>query len=361
MNRLIIIGNGFDLAHELRTSYHDFIKDYLYKAINKLYSQFEYSDSLIEMESKSYINTGNPDFKFATAESCFEDFEKIKKNSQYKVKIKSQLLSNTLENIQSINWVDIELEYFNLLCKDFSPVDLDIAKVKKLNRELEYLKFKIEEYLLEVVNSCDFSIIKEYLFLFNQFIEPREIITSEIKTHQPKNILFLNFNYTNLLEKYLSGFDRNIQAQIINIHGSLKDKSNSIIFGFGDEYNSIYQQFENVNNNELLKNIKSFGYFKTPNYHDLIRFINMDEFQVYVMGHSLGLSDRTMLKEVFESATCKSIKLFYYQINELENDFVEKTYEISRHFSDKGNMRKKIVPYTYSTKMPQISDSSENL
>ena len=29
MNRLIIIGNGFDLAHGLKTSYHDFILHYL--------------------------------------------------------------------------------------------------------------------------------------------------------------------------------------------------------------------------------------------------------------------------------------------------------------------------------------------
>ncbi len=28
MNRLILIGNGFDLAHGLKTSYHDFILDY---------------------------------------------------------------------------------------------------------------------------------------------------------------------------------------------------------------------------------------------------------------------------------------------------------------------------------------------
>ena len=28
MNRIILIGNGFDLAHGLPTSYNDFIKDY---------------------------------------------------------------------------------------------------------------------------------------------------------------------------------------------------------------------------------------------------------------------------------------------------------------------------------------------
>ena len=28
MNRIIIIGNGFDLAHNLKTGYQDFINDY---------------------------------------------------------------------------------------------------------------------------------------------------------------------------------------------------------------------------------------------------------------------------------------------------------------------------------------------
>jgi hypothetical protein len=36
MNRLIIIDNGFDLAHELETSYHDFILDYLKKSLKSV-------------------------------------------------------------------------------------------------------------------------------------------------------------------------------------------------------------------------------------------------------------------------------------------------------------------------------------
>ena len=29
MNRLIVIGNGFDLAHGMKTSYYDFITNYI--------------------------------------------------------------------------------------------------------------------------------------------------------------------------------------------------------------------------------------------------------------------------------------------------------------------------------------------
>ena len=39
MNRLIIIGNGFDLAHGLKTSYSHFINDYWKKTIQKLQNE----------------------------------------------------------------------------------------------------------------------------------------------------------------------------------------------------------------------------------------------------------------------------------------------------------------------------------
>ena len=102
------------------------------------------------------------------------------------------------------------------------------------------------------------------------------------------------------------------------------------------------------NNNLLFEHIKSFGYFKTQNYHNLIRFIEDADYQVYIIGHSCGLSDRTMLKEIFENEKCKSIKIFYYSKTPFDNDYIEKTMEISRHFKDKGLMRKKIVSFPLS-------------
>lgn len=36
MNRLVIIGNGFDLAHGLKTGYRDFILDCLEKEMEQL-------------------------------------------------------------------------------------------------------------------------------------------------------------------------------------------------------------------------------------------------------------------------------------------------------------------------------------
>ena len=41
MNRLVLIGNGFDLAHGLKTSYADFIDWYYDKRIKEMWSTYE--------------------------------------------------------------------------------------------------------------------------------------------------------------------------------------------------------------------------------------------------------------------------------------------------------------------------------
>lgn len=46
-----------------------------------------------------------------------------------------------------------------------------------------------------------------------------------------------------------------------------------------------YLQFEEQRMNELFDHIKSYQYFRTPNYRELIRFLNEDNYQVFVMGH----------------------------------------------------------------------------
>lgn len=68
------------------------------------------------------------------------------------------------------------------------------------------------------------------------------------------------------------------------------------------------------------------------------------------MGHSCGLSDRTMFKEIFEHQNCKSIRLFHYN-----GDFHDKTINVSKHFSNKGHMRKLIVDRKASDAFPQSS------
>jgi hypothetical protein len=115
-----------------------------------------------------------------------------------------------------------------------------------------------------------------------------------------------------------------------------------------------YLKMESEKWNGFFKYIKSFWYLKNSNYHNLIRFIEDDDFQVFILGHSCGLSDRTMLNMIFEHKNCKSIKIYYHEDKEGDNNFTNLTQEISRHFKNKGDMRKKIVPFDKSEPMPQV-------
>ncbi|RZJ82749.1 MAG: hypothetical protein EOO20_24040 [Chryseobacterium sp.] len=132
----------------------------------------------------------------------------------------------------------------------------------------------------------------------------------------------------------------------------LGDNDNPIIFGFGDELDKDYAGFELERTKGIFEYIKSFWYFRTSNYHNLIRFIDESPYQIFILGHSCGLSDRTMLNMVFEHENCKSVKIFYYK-NGAFNNYTPITQEISRHFRNKQQMRRKIIPFDRSIPMPQ--------
>jgi hypothetical protein len=57
MNRLILIGNGFDLAHGLKTGYNDFIIWYLKSCFTIADNTKEYDDEIIK--SPGYPNHYN--------------------------------------------------------------------------------------------------------------------------------------------------------------------------------------------------------------------------------------------------------------------------------------------------------------
>ena len=72
------------------------------------------------------------------------------------------------------------------------------------------------------------------------------------------------------------------------------------------------------------------------------------------MGHSCGNSDRTLLNTLFEHENCVSIKPFYYQKDEENDNYSEITQNISRNFTDMQSFCDKVVNKTLCEPMPQI-------
>lgn len=165
----------------------------------------------------------------------------------------------------------------------------------------------------------------------------------------PQKILLLSFNYTPVVDKYLE--DNNPYIEVNHIHGTSQSPE-SIIFGYGDELDDYYKAIQNLNDNEYLRNIKSIRYLESDNYRNLLALMDSDYFQIYIMGHSCGTSDRTLLNTMFEHRNCVSIMPFYYEHDGKDN-YMDIIQNISRCFTDMSVMRDKIVNKKYCEPLPQ--------
>lgn len=419
MNRIILIGNGFDLAHGLPTSYANFI-DYYWenwgKWLQSSYLGNELTDNICSISQKEeqrpwYLLFSTIDLQRNTKISPKEAIE-IAKNSPDVITIKKRLFFEHIDKaVETKGWVDIENEFYLWLKKIFKKDDCEYDSPIPLNKELELIKEKLIEYLKFIdkqvkpelaIDSiqetiyepfCIDDIANDGQISFRQFVETRwdmalqgnaqreaflwkykeptisdkndiefymrdstfskhikDIYDTEARNLipdyflLPDQILLLNFNYTSTADLYISKCS---DFKVNHIHGELGNDKNPIIFGYGDELDDDYKEIAKLNDNDYLKNIKSIRYLETDNYRKLLSFIDSAPFQIYIMGHSCGNSDRTLLNTLFEHKNCVSIKPFYYEKSDGTDNYIEIVQNISRNFNDMRLMRDRVVNKTY--------------
>lgn len=370
MNRLVIIGNGFDIAHGFKTSYMDFINWYWDKRIDSFVGNISKvsEDSLCKLTitDDTDISCWNV---FAFENSYFRDIRGNKTCSGYDV-IKeiqnhpeifsvdcTQFFGIILQSIETRGWVDIENDYYSLLKRCTEDADVGYT-VKELNEQLAFLQDKLVEYLSSIGTN---HYIKELHDAMITFFDPADFSTEgrkkaldniglDIKSYEeveyndeernklrPERIMLLSFNYTATAKNY-----NNFNLEHNFIHGDLEHPKN-IIFGYGDELDKDYQNILDRNDNELLKNVKSVKYLETRHYHDMLEFLMAAPFQVLIMGHSCGNSDRTLLNTVFEHENCVSIKPFFHKWADGSDNYLELVQNISRNFTNMRLFRDRVV------------------
>jgi len=361
-NRIVLIGNGFDKALGLKTSYLDFIihflKESIINAINNIKSD------LLPLELKTHLSSG----QIAYYTSSTPDIKTIKElsttiNNLFSVNY-YEFLNEIIEHYSSANWVDIEQHYYKSLKTYYQRFKNNVYSTEvpdtviELNKCMDLLSIEVSKYINEQQNKYFIDSLDTPLAtLFDNFRNPLHQKRSNlVKRHQrkdsPENVLFLNFNYTNTVQQILKNeFWSGVNHHHIHIHGNVNYNSNPIIFGYGDDTGDIYKQLETEGENEWLRIIKSFQYPRTHNYHNLLNFLYKADFDVFIVGHSCGLSDKTLLKTIFEHDKCLAIQNFHYKGE--EEDF-NKRMQISRHFSDKALMRQRVLPFDRNAIIPQV-------
>lgn len=433
MNRIVVIGNGFDKAHGLATGYRDFIDSYWNNFLNSIYGGYQswqertygviqtphpYEDDFVLFEvfddksDRASIpivpQSLNPYGEVIRFLSRLNEKKTYNKECNFIGSVRLFFKNNFFEHISSrcalTNWVDIENEYYEKL-KDLLEEN-DILKrnekVRKLNQEFKDIKKSLENYLTRIVNQADLKPIDSIQEAFDSLIDfeevahskqdlfftdiktfialgrygcdeeddPIAIMEEEIEENPNYNVypsrddryrvylldqlkndsfkndfcsaigpLFLNFNYTSLAERL---YDVCLK-EVINIHGQLNNESNPIIFGYGDELDEDYKRIEKLQDNDFLENIKSVCYNETSNYRRLLNFIRWEPYQVFIMGHSCGNSDRTLLNTLFEHRNCISVKVYYHQREDGSDDYSQLMRNLSRNFNNKALMRDLVV------------------
>lgn len=115
INRIILIGNGFDLAHGLKTSYKNFIQDYWFRVIPEfINNSISYKDKFIEIKFQSGLPTFLGDYNFEKTDRSIQEFLS---HSQIIIHWKSPFFWHINKTLQDYNWVDIEYEYYLFLKK----------------------------------------------------------------------------------------------------------------------------------------------------------------------------------------------------------------------------------------------------
>lgn len=403
MNRLVLIGNGFDLAHDLKTSYADFFlwyKCYWIKRLHEIHNNIA-KDPLctVVMAQREAWSTYISNFIRFNPEYSLEDiFEYIINDvDDFDITL-TPFFKRIRVSIETKGWVDIENEYYELL-KQYAldgvmKEEGKVSSMKSLNRQLDYIKELLIQYLTEIteqdpkiINSIkheiyapfkkeDMSVHADYhmfeeepwewedrqdrgdelMAILEKYgygvKECMEQVVSWIENEHddsarypiafmlPKNIMMLNFNYTHTAQIYKKTDD---SFEEIHIHGDIDDKEH-VIFGYGDEMHSDFEKLKEREDGECLRYVKSIRYLEAINYKKVLRFIESAPFQVVIMGHSCGRSDRTLLHTIFEHGNCASIKLCYYRKEDGSDDYLEKIQNISRNFVSMEDMRDVVVP-----------------
>lgn len=317
------------------------------------------------IESKGWVDIENEYYTalneeyFGTPEKINEEFEIVKFN-----------LIEYLSHIQAAKITESIVQH-KLQDKILAPIKISEVAISARHQLIDFIQARStldEQHLInesalsihdvlnpgndnsrtiEFIKDC-VNKMEEYRTASTTLIEnaiDNDIVPDEML--YPNRLMLLNFNYTSTADLYIpQSYDYGNRFIINHIHGDLKDPT-SIVFGYGDELDDRYSNLVKLNNNDFLQNVKSIKYLEADNYRKMLAFIDSAPYQIYIMGHSCGNSDRTLLNTLFEHKNCISIKPFYYQKEDGSDNYLEIVQNISRSFTDMKLMRDRVVNKTY--------------
>ncbi len=306
---ILIIGNGFDIAHGLLTRYKDFL----------IICEGIKNNSIVKGHKIIYVVVDKDEEKnkiikemIEKMENVYDDFKRIVINNKWI----DLLLSK--KDVIGEDWIDIEEEIrvtLNLLYSYKDGTTKEVVERVVLNEKS--LNIMCKDYMNSDRKITYRRLFEKLLEEKNKLIRALEIymdavnrIEIEINSYflDKKIDKVLTFNYTDIFEKNYIG-----EVEYCYIHGkadaSREEEKSNLVLGFDDHY------FEDKQvRAELIPFEKYYQRIvkrTDNNYFKWLEDMDDQENMVYIYGHSLGASDGDVLKKFILKENTK-VYIYYY-------------------------------------------------
>jgi hypothetical protein len=350
MNRIVIVGNGFDIAMGCKTGTEDFLLWMFKRELQKMFERSDFQSSIFKSmkENKVFSNR----FLNDEMNMCEELFSLLEILKRLEIKGTNQFISNLIFYAKDRKWFSLEQIYFRELKNAIQPLSgkKPSDNVSQLNEMMTIITKELEVYLSRIQNKHEYKLSHDQRKFFNQFFQNRKDLDVPVKFEG--EVLFLNFNYTNILENCLFRASQNSEFSLIHIHGKVenKDGNNPILVGYGNDLSEEFKDIEKFNELDLtMQFVKPFHYSRNRSFTDLLNFMDLGDFEVFIVGHSCAMTDHTLFRHLLESSNCNKVKLFH---RGNYDDFFKRNAQIGRHFMDKMKRVKLIMEYDKNDFIP---------
>ncbi|MBS4465024.1 bacteriophage abortive infection AbiH family protein [Lactococcus garvieae] len=332
MKKLLVIGNGFDIAHDLKTKYSDF-KDYI---LNRGNDMVGYNDQI-------GIQLGIVLYKFeelCQPKECWNDFESQTEKLIYEVHLNKKLSifgEKYSANLPLEEWPNLRKRLTETIQSNIGE-----SRISSLGHKL------IRELTDEIFNSAatvEYGWIPCLYQAFQDWVTTIDTQEKDKIFKIDKDDYAISFNYTDTLEK-LYGLNN-----VLHLHGSVENVED-IVLGFNSKkldddlpgLNTMHtEEFKEEQKAKKQQGLKSLGaslfyrlnigrFYKPV--HQLKKqikpYVNkLDIDEIVFIGHSYNSIDWPYFKELASNLNDKEFIFTYHSetdknnINKMikENDF----------------------------------------
>ncbi|MCR4888383.1 MAG: bacteriophage abortive infection AbiH family protein [Ruminococcus sp.] len=345
--KILIIGNGFDVANGLPTKYCEFLEfcekaSYIFEEASLVNSKEYYDEYLKEWMFDSNVKTFLRNI-FILKRSSNEDILKLDLNLNIIDKYNSlndnshylQILEELYKCIQGNVWYKYFQEKIkgnSKLGKNWIDFESEIAKVL-LSKDKNQSLYSNMKYKLRVHDDEMPSILLEHL---NRLTHALEIyLNIVLRTIKPKMIKDLNnlkfdyvlsFNYTDTFFRcYINNFF-NYTSEYCYIHGKASDNSSvetcNLVLGIDDKEEIDDEQF--LAFKKFYQRIIKQTDNKYSNWLDEIKISPELKSELHIFGHSLDVTDKDILKDFIVNDNVYTTIYYYRRYENDKADFSSK-------------------------------------